>query len=125
MPRFVAEPKKNKGRGGRLFENTRRLVFAQENLCWICNGECPDFKHEKGPLPFKSAVVDKAIPWPNPASKSIDHIIPISQLDADDPRLWRRDNCRLAHLGCNSRRGNGVVNRKRKIVCKTSRNWLA
>lgn len=42
-----------------------------------------------------------AVPSPHPQSPSFDHLVPISHGGTDAP-----ENLRLAHLGCNSRRGN-------------------
>lgn len=45
--------------------------------------------------------VDRSLIWPDPASVSLDHIIPVS---LDGPHT--RANTRCSHLGCNSKRGN-------------------
>jgi 5-methylcytosine-specific restriction endonuclease McrA len=45
--------------------------------------------------------VDDTIAWPAPLSPSLDHIVPISK-GGDHSRA----NSRLAHLACNSSRGN-------------------
>lgn len=121
MPKFVANPKKSRGRSGTLWEKNRKLCLARSNICWICANECDDFKWDTPP--FESAAIDLTLEWPHPASKSVDHVIPISMLAPDDPLLWRQENLRPAHLKCNSARGNGV--RTQEIKCKTSRNWLA
>lgn len=47
--------------------------------------------------------VDPAMKFPSPDSASLDHVTPIS-LGGDHTR----SNARLAHLGCNMRRGNRV-----------------
>lgn len=120
MPRFVAQPKKSKGRSGTLWENARKKCLSLSQLCWICAGECPDFGWEK--LPFDSAAIDMSLSWPHPGSVSVDHVIPICELAADDPLLWRQENLRPAHLRCNSARGSGG---RDKVSCKVSRNWLA
>lgn len=122
MPRFVPKPKKPAGRG-RLYVNARKTVLARSQVCWICIGECPDFKWDK--LPFDSAAIDMSLKWPDPGSASVDHVIPISMLAADDPRMWSLANLKPAHLKCNSARGNGVINRKQKAPVRVSRNWLA
>lgn len=46
-------------------------------------------------------VVDMSVAWPDPLSKSIDHVVPLSKGGAHE-----LSNCRLAHLGCNVRKGN-------------------
>lgn len=122
MPKSGA-PVKSKGRSGRLWENARKRCLSLSQICWVCSGECPDFSWEK--LPFGSPAIDMLLKWPHPASASVDHVIPISQLASDDPRLWRQENLRPCHLRCNSARGDGKTNKKMKLVCKTSRNWLA
>lgn len=38
---------------------------------------------------------------PDPAAPTFDHLVPVSDGGTDDPA-----NLRLAHLGCNSKRGN-------------------
>lgn len=75
----------------------RRLVarvYREEDECGIC---------------FE--IVDKRRPYINPVtgkpdrmSKSVDEIVPVSL--GGDP--LDRSNCRLAHLGCNMDRGNGL-----------------
>ena len=45
--------------------------------------------------------VDMALEWPDPFSKSLDHTVPLSKGGAHD-----LSNCRLAHLGCNVRKGD-------------------
>jgi len=57
----------------------------------------------------------------------VDHVIPIEELAPDDPMLWRQENLKPAHLKCNSARGVTMRNKKhkKKVLCKTSRDWLA
>lgn len=123
MPRYTGTQKASLGRNGRLWRASRKALLARESECWICARKCPDFEWPPGEMPFESAIVDKTLKWPHPASASVDHVIPISMLGADDPRLYRLDNLRLAHLRCNSKRGDGkrLVGSK---PSKTSRNWL-
>lgn len=45
--------------------------------------------------------VNRNLQWPHAKSPSLDHIVPLSQRGAHDPA-----NVRLAHLGCNTERGN-------------------
>ncbi len=46
-------------------------------------------------------VVNPGMQWPHAKSPSLDHVVPLSQGGAHDPA-----NVRLAHLGCNTERGN-------------------
>lgn len=48
--------------------------------------------------------VDLSLKYPNPFSKSVDHIIPLSRGGAHEP-----DNCQLAHLRCNISKGARVA----------------
>lgn len=127
MPKFVGKQKKSAGRG-RLYEKARKTVLERSQICWICSGdaaEAPFAPFEWKELPFDSAAIDMSKQWPDPASASVDHEIPISMLDAEDPRLWRVDFLHPAHLKCNSKRGDGRYLKGQEIKCKTSRNWLA
>ncbi|BBC30009.1 hypothetical protein SGFS_013030 [Streptomyces graminofaciens] len=45
--------------------------------------------------------VGKKIAWPHPRSASLDHVVPLSKQGPHTPA-----NVRLAHLGCNSSKGN-------------------
>lgn len=84
------------------------MVFARERVCHLC-GELVDFD-----APPKSS-----------RAPSVDHVIPLAQLKllprptylrmASDPSL-----CRLAHVGCNSRRCDRPVKRARSLP---SRVW--
>lgn len=125
MPKFVGKQKKSLGRGS-LYAKARKTVLSRSQMCWICLGEAASIEHapfvwEK--LPFDSAAIDMSKQWPDPASPSVDHEIPISMLGAEDPRLWRVDFLHPAHLKCNSARGDGRY--RKEIATKTSRNWLA
>lgn len=48
--------------------------------------------------------VDMTLVYPNPFSKSVDHVIPLSRGGAHDP-----SNCQLAHLRCNIQKGAKVA----------------
>lgn len=52
--------------------------------------------------------VDRSLMWPDPASKSLDHIVPVSMGGEHSP-----ENVQLAHLGCNSSRSNRPVGESR------------
>lgn len=65
----------------------REIFERDEWTCGICSGS-----------------VDQSLAWPDGGSASLDHVNPISL-----GGTHTRDNVRLAHLGCNIRRGNRVV----------------
>ena len=85
-------------RTGSVWNKLKAQVLKEEDHCWICN-----------------KPVTKTIKWPDPMSPSVDHVIPINQGGSQTTR----SNLRLAHLSCNSSRGDGT--RKR---LPTSRQWL-
>ncbi|MGW0920379.1 HNH endonuclease [Streptomyces sp. NPDC002755] len=51
-------------------------------------------------------LVDRAIRFPKPLSASLDHIVPLSHGPGTPGHV--ATNCQLAHLGCNSSKGNRV-----------------
>lgn len=63
------------------------IVARDRSVCGICRER-----------------VDLALEWPDPLSKSIDHIVPVSRGGAHDP-----SNCQLAHLRCNISKGARVA----------------
>jgi 5-methylcytosine-specific restriction endonuclease McrA len=77
-------------------------VLREESVCVLC-GE----------------LVDKALSWPHPMSASVDHTDPVSLGGA----LLDRANLGLAHLSCNSRKGNGAPRSKPAGDITTSRRW--
>jgi 5-methylcytosine-specific restriction endonuclease McrA len=50
------------------------------------------------------ALVDLTLSYPEPLSKSVDHIVPLSRGGAHEP-----SNCQLAHLRCNLSKGARVA----------------
>ncbi|MFJ3201006.1 HNH endonuclease [Streptomyces sp. NPDC086989] len=52
-----------------------------------------------------SHPVDPAVTWPDSLSPSLDHRVPLSKGGAHDP-----SNVFLAHLGCNSSKGDRLLN---------------
>jgi 5-methylcytosine-specific restriction endonuclease McrA len=68
------------------FEVTE-IYERDEWCCWICR-----------------QPVDPALCSPDPLSKSLDHVVPISERGPH-----ARDNVRLAHAICNSRRSDAIV----------------
>lgn len=125
MPKFVGKQKKSLGRG-RLYAKARKTVLSRSQICWVCSGDAAHIEFAPfswDELPFGSAAIDMSKEWPDPASASVDHEIPISMLGPEDPRLWKVEFLHPAHLKCNSARGDGRY--RKEIVTKTSRNWLA
>jgi 5-methylcytosine-specific restriction endonuclease McrA len=53
--------------------------------------------------------IDLQIKYPHPLSWSADHLIPRSQLTAEDPRQWDLAFLREAHYRCNSSRGDKPI----------------
>lgn len=63
-------------------------VFERDNwVCQICGED-----------------VDPTVEHPDPLSKSLDHIVPLSQ---GGGHTW--DNVQLAHLVCNMSKGNRIL----------------
>lgn len=66
----------------RTYKANRERVLANSDTCWLCGG-----------------YIDPSLKFPDPLSKSADHVIPISQGGHNHGEL------RPAHLGCNKSRG--------------------
>lgn len=77
-------------------------MLREESVCTIC-GE----------------LVDKTLSWPHPMSASVDHADPVSLGGA----MLDRSNHGLAHLSCNSRKGNGARGTDPDGPITTSRSW--
>lgn len=50
-------------------------------------------------------------PWPHPLSESLDHVIPLTR-----GGLHERSNVRIAHLDCNTRKGNRGGNEQLLLI---------
>ncbi len=72
------------------FEKNKKKILATQNVCGICG-----------------KPVDKNIPYPNPMSPCIDHIIPIDK--GGHPSDI--DNMQLAHMTCNRQKSNRLTTR--------------
>lgn len=55
--------------------------------------------------------VGKKLAHPHPRSASLDHVVPLTKGGAHDPA-----NVRLAHLGCNSSKGNRAVGEQLMLI---------
>ena len=99
------------GRKGRPWRRCVAEVKRRSQICHLC-GE----------------AIDLDLAFPHPESFSVDHLIPVSQMEEDDPRLNDPDYCAPAHLGCNSSRNNKSLDDYRggnePSPPVTSRDWL-
>lgn len=96
------------------FERNKKKIFMSRRTCGICGGE-----------------VDFSIPYPEPMSACIDHIIPVSK--GGHPSDLQ--NLQLAHRKCNREKSDRVNFKARQNVAKEetmtnrnlpqSRNWTA
>lgn len=102
---------KTSGRKGRPWRRCVAEVKRRSQICWICGD-----------------AIDMDLTFPHPESFSVDHLIPLSQLDEDDPRRTDPDYCAPAHLSCNSSRQAKSVLEVRSSSehepLRTSRDWL-
>lgn len=70
------------------FDKNKKKIYATQSVCGICG-----------------KPVDMTLKWPNPLSKCIDHIIPV----AKGGHPSDIDNLQLAHLICNNRKSDKIV----------------
>lgn len=77
----------------------RRALLANTDSEFYTMDEI--FKRDNGICHLCNNIVDKAYPPRHKMSASIDHVTPISRGGTDT-----KDNIKLAHYGCNSRKGN-------------------
>ena len=70
------------------YNKAKKIIYAQQSVCGICG-----------------RPVDKKLPFPNPWSPTIDHIIPV-QKGGDPVNL---ENLQLAHLACNRAKSTKLV----------------
>lgn len=70
------------------YQKAKKIVYAQQSVCGICG-----------------RPVDKNLPFPNPWSPTVDHIIPV-QKGGDPVNL---ENLQLAHLACNRAKATKLV----------------
>lgn len=89
-----------RGRRGRPWRTAQAEVYATETHCWLCG-----------------RWVDQELPWRHPLSRSVDHVVPLSEGGHPTAR-W---NLRLAHRRCNVRRGAG--RHRCPQLGRTSRQW--
>lgn len=75
------------------FDKNKRIIYATQVVCGICG------------LP-----VDKTLRWPDPMSKTVDHIIPVSK--GGHPSDI--SNLQLAHFSCNRQKSDHLLQEDRK-----------
>lgn len=89
-------------RGARTSQTVRRYEIYQRDgwICQICFGKVISGTH-----------------WNDPKSATLDHIVPLSRGGRHEPL-----NVRLAHMGCNSRKGNRCpeVQRPNQVLLEKS-----
>lgn len=70
------------------FERNKKKIYATQTVCGICG-----------------KPVDMSLRWPNPLSKCVDHIIPVSK--GGHPSDI--DNLQLAHVCCNREKSDKIT----------------
>ena len=85
---------------GRKVTEARRIVAAEEPVCWLCNG-----------------LIDFGLPAGHPWSFEVDHVVPRAHGGTDD-----RHNLRASHRKCNNERWNKPA-RAAGPKRRTSRDW--
>lgn len=83
------KPPRSKGRTGRPFRRLRDRLKASGAPCWVCGHH-----------------IDLTLPWWDPWSFSVDHIVPLT-VDQSKALVW--ENLASAHRRCNQIRGYGTV----------------
>lgn len=82
----IKRPDRN-GQHRRQFEINKKKIYATQDVCGICG-----------------QPVDKSLPWRNPMSKCVDHIIPVAR--GGHPSDM--DNLQLAHRTCNASKSDAM-----------------
>lgn len=111
----TSKKKRSKGRNSVQYERARARVLQHNRICQFRGND----KH-----PPCGQLIDLDLKWPDPMSATVDHIVPVSQMEWDDPRTYDPEFLIPMHLVCNQRKGDGSHGRK-EPKHKTSRDWLA
>lgn len=90
---------RSKGRTGRPYLRARARVLRDQPICWLCG-----------------QAIDRLLPWPDPMSASVDHVVPLAMGGSPTDVA----NLRAAHLRCNSARGKRAPVERQ---VPTSRQW--
>ena len=77
------------------FDKNRRKIYATQKICGICG-----------------QPVDFSLKWPDPMSKTIDHIIPVAK--GGHPSAL--ENLQLAHFKCNRLKSDKFVEKEDKKI---------
>ena len=86
------------------FDKNKRIIYATQGVCGICG------------LP-----VDKTLRWPDPMSKTVDHIIPVSK--GGHPSDI--SNLQLAHFSCNRQKSDRLLQEDRKQGTKQTEEVIS
>ena len=78
----TAAPPVKRNTHDKTYMRNRAQAFATTDTCWLCG-----------------QFVDQTLQWPDPWSKSADHVLPLSRGG------HLHGEVRLAHLQCNKKRG--------------------
>lgn len=81
------------GKHQTLYNKNRKRILMMYDTCYLCG-----------------QIVDKSLKAGDPMAPEVDHIIPVSQLAENDPRLSSIDNLCLTHAICNRRKGGKAKN---------------
>ena len=85
------------------FDRNKKKIYATQQICGICG-----------------KPVDFTLPWPNPLSPTIDHIIPV----AKGGHPSDIDNLQLAHWTCNRQKSDKLFTGKKKQSNETLSNRI-
>jgi len=85
------------------FERNKKRIMATQDTCGICG-----------------KLVDKSIPYPNPLSPCIDHIVPIDRGGHPSDIA----NLQLAHWICNRQKSNNLQETKKNSKNETISNRM-
>ena len=105
MPTSSKKGPRSRGRTGGKFYRAKARVLAANQIC--AHPDCRKF-------------IDVTLPWPDPMSATVNHIIPVKDLAWDDPLTYDVSNLEPMHLVCNQKLGAGP---RKKQKHRTSRNW--
>lgn len=112
MPTATEKKKRrSKGRNSGKFQRARNRCLNANQICMFRGNA----RH-----PACGQLIDLTLQWPDPMSGTANHIIPVSDLEWDDPLTYDQNNLESMHLVCNQRLGDG---KQRSATHPTSRNW--